>query len=144
MLRACLAICLQNAGLGIQSSVFQAIRSLFVSRRAIRSWKRAIRSWKRAICSCHSFVLCNLSKSPTVPLLSWATWVNRSRLLFLKSDGSQSLKSFFKKEVMSKEWWEWFAFVYNKGENCQKHMKNTNFSSESLVFYEGFAQIMSE
>ena len=32
----------------------------------------------------------------------------------------------------------------NKGENCQKHTKNTNFSSKSLVFWKRFAHISSK
>ena len=35
---------------------------------------------------------------------------------------------------MSKEQWEQFALGHKKGKNCQKHLKNTNFISESLIF----------
>ena len=56
-------------GLGICSSVFQAICSFFVSERAICLWKKVNPS------RC-SFVMSNLSESLMVALLSWATWAN--------------------------------------------------------------------
>ena len=63
---------------------------------------------------------------------------------FVKIDGSESLKVLFKKEQMSKEWREQIPIGHKKGKNCYKQMKNTNFLSNSLVFCERFAQIMSE
>ena len=45
---------------------------------------------------------------------------------------------------MSEEQHEQFALGHKKGKKCQKHTKNTNFLSESLVFLERFAQIASE
>ena len=63
---------------------------------------------------------------------------------FVKIDGSESLKVLFKKEQMSKEWREQFPLGHKKGKNCYKQMKNTNFLSNSLVFCERFAQIMSK
>ena len=73
--------------------------------------KRAIRSWKRS---------------------------NRSRRSFVMSDLSESLMSLFKKERMSEERREWFALKHNKGKNCQKHRKNTNF------LIDRFARITTE
>ena len=55
---------------------------------------------------------------------------------FVKSEGSESLKSLLKKERMSKKRCEQFALGHKKGENCQKHVKNTNFSSKSLFFLQ--------
>ena len=46
-------------------------------------------------------------------LLSWETWENHSWLLFCK------------------EWQERYALWHKKGKNCQKLMKNTNFSRDS-------------
>ena len=89
------------AGLGICSSVFWAIRSIFVSERANRSRKRVNHSH-------HSFVMSGLSKSLTVALLSWdelPELIAHSHSFF-KSDRNESLKSLFKKEQMSKERWE--------------------------------------
>ena len=93
-----------------------------------------------------------------VALLSWATWVNFSRSLFcherpehiahgssfVTSGGSESLKSLFKKEKMSKDRRERFTLGHKKGKNCQKHTKSTNFSSELLVFCEQFVHITSK
>ena len=51
---------------------------------------------------------------------------------------SESLMSLFKKERMSEERREWFALKHNKGKNCQKHRKNTNF------LIDRFARITTE
>ena len=108
----------RKTGLGIRSSLFQTIRSFFVSERTIRLWKGANRSRR-------SFVMSDLSESLLVALLS-----------FVKSDRSESLKSHFKKErqiVMGAiRSWAW------------KGVKNTNFSSDSLVFCEWFAGITTK
>ena len=102
--------------------------ALFVSERVIRLWK------KRANCSHYSFVMSDLSKLLKVAILSWATWANCSQFFFVMSDGSKSLKLLFKKECMREERRERFALGHKKGENCQKHMKHMNFSSESVFF----------
>ena len=54
-------------------------------------------------------------------------------LSFVKSDGSESLKSLFKKEQMSKERRKWFPLEHKKWKTRQKHMRNTNLSSDSLA-----------
>ena len=72
--------------------------------------------------------------------------VGNSRIGFLsdsfvfcgrKSDSllkkGESLPLLFKKERPSKEKREQFALGHEKGENCQKHKKNSFFSSESLT-----------
>ena len=56
------------------------------SRSLVKKSERANCSWKRANCSHHSFVISDLSKSLTVNLLSWATWVNCSSRSLKKSE----------------------------------------------------------
>ena len=119
-----------RAGLWIRSSGFWAIRSFFVSKRT----KERFACWKELIAP--------------VALLSWATWVNFSRSLFcherpehiahgssfVTSGGSESLKSLFKKEKMSKDRRERFTLGHKKGKNCQKHTKIRIFRANRSFF----------
>ena len=45
---------------------------------------------------------------------------------------------------MSEERREQFVLWLKKVRNCQKHMQNTIFLSDSLIFCEPFARIMSD
>ena len=89
-------------------------------------------------CGCGLGLKSNVSESLMVALLLWATWANGLGCYFVKSNRSKL------KERMRDEWRERFALGYKKGGNCQKHTKNMNFLSKSLVFCERFAQIMRE
>ena len=53
---------------------------------------------------------------------------------FVKSDGSKSLKSLFKKEQMSEEQGEQVALGHKMGEKFQEHTKNTHFSEQMTRF----------
>ena len=110
-----------NAGLGIRSSVFYWF--------AGQLWAKEQKSESLPSLFCHE----------------WPEWFSHS-CSFVKSNWSELLKSFFKKEQMSEEQWEWFTLGHKKGKNCKnmRKFKNTNFSSKSLVICEQFARIMSE
>ena len=83
--------------------------SVFPAIRSFFVSKRAIRSWKRANCSRRSFVLYRVAgENRSICSLKKSKWV--------KSDCSDLLLGI------------------KKGTNCQKHTKNTKFSSLSLVF----------
>ena len=70
-------------------------------------------------------VICLWKRGSPVALLSWAAWSNRSRLLFCIEQRKR------------------FALGHTKGEKCQKHIKNTHFSINLLVFCKRFARITS-
>ena len=61
-----------KSGLGVRSSVFQAIHTFFVSERVIRKLLPSL--------FCHE----QPERIAPITLLSWATWANRSRSLFCK------------------------------------------------------------
>ena len=93
-------ICFQVAGLEICSSVFRANCSFFVNERAK----------VRFTCFFERTSLSLFFKE-------LHEQINRGRS-FVKSDGSESLKSLFKKELMCKQRYEGFALGHNKGEIC--------------------------
>ena len=56
---------------------------------------------------------------------------------FVKSNGSELLKSLFKKEQMSEELRERFALGHKK----MKHCKKMNFSSDLLICCKRFSHV---
>ena len=102
------------AGLEIRSSAFWANRTFFAYGR--------------------SFVKSHRSNSLTVTIFKKATGGICSRRSLKKSDWAKSDGSDL-------------LLGIKRGESCEKlleHMKNTVFYSESLVFWERFAQITRE
>ena len=106
------------AGFGIRSSVFRAICSFFVSERPKEWFAR------------------EKGRIAPVALLLWVTWPNSSGRSFVmsdkresitvaleKRDGSESRKSFFKKERMSEDQREGFALGHKQGKTVQKTVK---------------------
>ena len=117
-------------GLGKCSSIFEWFpRVLWLKEQLVREKERIV----------------------PVALLSWVTWVNSTWSLvcheqpeqiahnrsFEKPNGSKSLKSLFKEELMSKERQEPYALWHKKGENCQIIRKIWIFW-ENHLFYEAF------
>ena len=131
------------SGLGICSSVFWAIHSLFVRERVKERFAHK-KEW--IVHSRSSCVMSDLSKSLTVALLSWAAWANHSRLLFCKDRWEQIAQ-----DALQKRTNEWRAMEANhssrslkkrkwrksdksnsllgikRGKTVKKHMKNTKF-----------------
>ena len=98
-----------NAGLGIRSSVFYWF--------AGQLWAKEQKSESLPSLFCHE----------------WPEWFSHSRS-FVKSNWSELLKSFFKKEQMSEEQWEWFTLGHKKGKNCQNMRKIQIFQANRSLF----------
>ena len=81
----------------------------------------------------------------TFALLIWATWANHSGRLFVKSDGSESLNSLFKKKSDGSEWLNSLIKKERKSDvsdsllsikNCQNIWKIQIFRAKRLLLRE--------